>query len=254
MIFALFLMDLAIAAQPAFEAVSVKPSHPSADESTRAFDITPTSLRMRQQNLRTIVEWAYDIGDSRELSGPDWTGSDEFDIVAKSASPVTTSDMRLMMQAILRIRFQLAVHTENRSRSIYALTVAAGGPTLRKSDQPISERFKTWIGPGEIGFVHTPMTMAMLAKAIAARGAVDRPVVDETGVTGTYDIDLHFACEITAQPGEVFRGCGSDSAGNSAHPSVFRALEQQLGLKLVSKKAPVEVLVIDHVARVPSEN
>lgn len=250
----LLLLALRCLAQPEFDVASIKPSKPSPQgEAARRLDAGPTTLTIRQQNLRTIIQWAYQIRDSGELSGPAWMESEEFDITARAGAPATGDQLRLMLQGLLKKSFQLAVHRESKTRAVYALVMAKGGPKLQETKEESTAKVKLWIAPGQMKFVHTPMTMAQLADTLATRGAVDRPVLNKTGLTAVYDIDLAFACTILAQPGEVFHGCASDAPGDPAIPSIFHAVEDQLGLKLESQRGVVEVVVIDHIEKVPSD-
>lgn len=241
-------------AQVEFAVASIKPSKPSTQgEVARTIEAGPATLTIRRGSLRAIIQWAYGVHDSGELSGPGWLESEEFDISARAGAPATNQQLQLMLQGLLKKSFRLAIHRESKDRPVYALVVAKGGPNLQTTREGPTSKLRLAIAPGQMSFVHAPMSMPQFADALTSRGAVDRPVLDKTGLTGTYDISLHFACAILAQPGELFHGCSSDAPGDPAIPSIFHAVEDQLGLKLESQKGAVEVLVVDHVEKVPTD-
>jgi uncharacterized protein (TIGR03435 family) len=250
---ATFLLAGAAAwAQAEFEAASVKASKPTADEGPRTLTAGPASLTIRQQSLRAIIEWAYQLRDHDALSGPAWMDDAEFDIVARTTAPVPVDQIRAMLRALLHDRFGLEVHREQRNHSVFALTVAKSGLKLQPSTGDPDGRLNIYIAPGMMAFRHTPMTAPRIAEELHRRGAVDRPVVDRTGLTGVFDLDLHFACTILAQPGEIFHGCTGEI--ETAEPAIFKALEEQLGLHLEPDKLPIETVVIDWLDRTPKGN
>jgi uncharacterized protein (TIGR03435 family) len=159
-----------------------------------------------------------------------------------------------MLRNLLTDRFKLTFHREQKELSIYALSVAKGGPRLQESSAPPDALPETVsvVYPEEGGGVRIVMparntTMAQFA-SIMNRAILDRPVVDQTGLHGKYDFDLEWTPDETQFGGQVPRG-------NPEHPKpdLFAALQQQLGLKLDATKGPIEALVIDRVER-PSAN
>jgi uncharacterized protein (TIGR03435 family) len=143
-----------------------------------------------------------------------------------------------MVRKLMADRFQLKFHYEKRELPVYLLTVAKGGPKLKKGDP--NEPAGLGGGPGNLGA--TNATMADLAELLA-HGFLDRPVIDQTGLAGKFDLRL------TWTPDEM--QAATQSA--DAPPGLFTAIQEQLGLKLVSTKAPADVIVIDHVEK-PSAN
>jgi uncharacterized protein (TIGR03435 family) len=185
-------------------------------------------------SLDVLIGMAYGI-DSRRISGrPGWFDSQMYDVIAKPEGPggLSYEQMRPMLQQLLADRLKLAIHREKKPAPGYALVVAKGGPKLKKS---AGESDKRYILPR--GLLCNNATLELLAGMLA--GPAGRPVVDKTGIAGNYDIELRYAPE---------------SAGDTTLPSLFTALEEQAGLKLEAAKVEVEMVVIDHVERAPTEN
>lgn len=202
------------------------------------------------------------VGPSTSL--PKWFYEDRFDIQARPAEKPTTDEMRLMMQALLADRFGLVVHKEMRQVPVFAMVLSKPGkmgPKLRphpatdtcSSDSQV-EGYPPLCGiiahlpasmPGRLSFGGRSITMDALAASLPAQtgmATLPRPVIDETGLSGTYDFVMEWT-QITQD------GTQQDAAG----PTFEGALKEQLGLRLESKKGPVEVLVIDHLEH-PSAN
>lgn len=186
--------------------------------------------------LAGCIAAAWDLGPG-QLSGPAWLNSDRYDIAAKTsplaASQITQADLRIMLQALLVERFKLATHREMKELSSYALVVAKNGSKLRAStgDQHLPVIFAPparLIGQGS----------TMQGLALALSHAAGRPAVDKTSIDGTFDFSLTYT-----------RDDGADN-----EPSIFTALQEQLGLRLELQKSQVEILVVDHAERVPTEN
>ena len=198
--------------------------------------------------LKDLVILAYGLHESQILGAPSWFDSDRFDIFAKAAPETKFDDVRIMIQSLLRERFGLAVHIEERTLPAYSLTLAKGGSKLEASAAA-----QTGCAPGQSvkwGMLH--LTCRMVANSTLAgvllsigHGYLEHvPVVDDTGLNGTWDFTLDF----TPKP--------EFDAGSADHPvvSFFDALQEQLGLRLDLRKLPLHVLVIDRADRVPSEN
>jgi uncharacterized protein (TIGR03435 family) len=197
-------------------------------------------------SLTNLIMFAYDVQDYQISGGPSWVGSQLWTIVAKPApssagnppdGPIERS-VRERTQALLAERFQLVLRHEMREQTAYVLTVAKGGPKMKESAPGMIKR-----GNGEILSKGTQMGNFIRFLAVDLR----RPVTDETGLTGTYAFDLKWAPDrpANAEPGAV--------ASEPAGPSIFTAIEEQLGLRLESRKAPVETLIIERVEKA-SEN
>jgi uncharacterized protein (TIGR03435 family) len=226
-----------------FEAASVKPNR--SGSLSLEFRTPPGRLTVRNADLRTIVKNAFRIRQDVDLiGGPRWIETERFDITATAPEKTSSDQILLMLQSLLFERFKLAVHREPRQVQLYKLRIASGAPKLRE--------LKVGMTPRSAG----PDTriIGILGKTSGLTRALSkflgRDVIDETGLTGSYDLSIEVAKDdpiITA--GSADTGDRTGPAG----PSLFSALQEQLGLKLVSEKAEVSILVIDHVER-PSAN
>jgi uncharacterized protein (TIGR03435 family) len=219
-----------------FEVASIKPSNAEAGSS----GISSGNGRLTASNvtLKRCIMGAYAVGPNQVFGGPDWLDSDRFDILAKAEEPVGDHALMAMLQTLLAERFKLALHREARPISVYVLEIAKNGPKLEKGD---GLGAKTSNGRGNI--VATNASMDRFAEILSRQ--MDLPVVNQTGLDGVFNVKLQWTPEsATAKPPD---GAALDG------PSVFTAIQEQLGLRLHAQKAPVEVLVIDHVER-PSEN
>ncbi len=228
--------------------------------------------------LRQLLGSAFNerpFGRAMDIIGaPDWIDSARFDIVAKAAEnhvidpDGTPRRSWLMVRSLLMDRFKLKAHRESRDAPIYALVLARPdgrlGSKLRKSDvdcravlEEMSKGRKPTIEPGKgppcsIGtppdrLVTSAITLSPFADVLSSR--VGRAVVDRTGLTGGYNAELEFTEDRSLA--NVHSGAVSNPAGGA--PSIFTALQEQLGLKLESTRGPVDVLVVDHVER-PTED
>ena len=244
---------------PTFEVASIK-VNASGD---RNFGFTPQPggiMVATNVTARQIVTYAYSMQNSRVEGGPDWLDSVRFDITAKAAGPATQEQMLPMMRALLADRFALVMHMEARDTPVFALVRARGdgrlGPLLRASatldcDAARAEQARgaalaasdgrpICAGRARAGVITAgAVSMEELARNLSR--LVGRAILDRTGLPGRYDFDLKFSPEadLTAAPG----------AGPGAVPSLFVALEEQLGLKLESQRAPVDIVVIESIQR-----
>lgn len=215
-----------------FEVASVKPNVSGSGHSDT--DVDGNLLRMKNVTLKACITWAYRMTDS-QVSGPDWLTSERFDIVAKAESGKPQPEM---LASVLAERFKLAVHREMKELTVYALVVAKNGPKLKKVDPGEGD---TTSRRGHL--TATRVSMAGLARFLAGPNVrLGRPVVDKTGLDGVFNFNLDWSPE------------GSAEKAADALPSIFIALQEQLGLKLEAQKGPVEVLVVDHVEKTPTEN
>jgi uncharacterized protein (TIGR03435 family) len=215
--------------KPVFEAASIKGPNPAYSGS--GWDSSTGRITVQNMTLRQLVMFAYEIQWYQVAGGPKWLDDDGFTVVARLEGPGGDPELRLAMQPLLADRFQLAVHKEKREMPAYALAVARGGFKLRPVEGGHGSSHNGWRGKGE--FQGT--SMVKFADFLGAR--VDRPVVDATGIQGAYDFTLEWT-----------KDDGADGA-----PSIFTALQEQLGLKLEARKEPVEITVIDHAEK-PDEN
>jgi uncharacterized protein (TIGR03435 family) len=222
----------------AFEVASVKlTSHGRTADGWSYSDVdipSPGRLVATNGSLQELIVFAYQVKDY-QLSGPDWLNSDAacYDIEAKAPPGTPKNQMRLMLQTLLAERFKLALHRETRMLPVYALVIAKNGQKMHEAgpDQPAG--FNSQGGREKVRINSSKASMEDLAFRLSRD--LDRPVLDRTGIKGSFRITLEWARE----------GDG---------PSVFSAIQQELGLKLESTKAPIEVLVIEHAERIPTEN
>jgi uncharacterized protein (TIGR03435 family) len=231
---------------PAFEVASIKPN-PSASGSS-SMHWGGGQIRMVNVSLKQCIETAFDVKDY-SLSGPSWLDTVNFDIVAKppsgSASRSTFGlppDFKLMLQSLLVDRFKLAVHREPRTLSAYALLVDKKGAKI----QPV-EAGPSGTSSGRGLLKGTSVSMAQFADMLSSN--LDRPVRDLTELAGVFNIKLTWTPDDESADGQ--RRATLDSP---AATSLFAAVQEQLGLRLEGRKLPIEVLVVDHMERVPTEN
>jgi uncharacterized protein (TIGR03435 family) len=187
--------------------------------------------------------------DAREIAGgPAWMETDEYDIEAVAGEGVQVNDqLQAMLQKLLADRFQLTLHREQRTLSVYALTVAKGGSKLKAAEA--GGRGASCEHMGVCSF--RSVTLAHFVRWLAYV-VLDRPVVDKTWMVGTFDFNLRWTPD-ESQFSAVGLRAPAAADNPNAPPPLFEAIEEQLGLKLEPEKMPAEVLVIDKVER-PSEN
>jgi uncharacterized protein (TIGR03435 family) len=217
-----------------FEVASVRPSKPGQGPHGVPLVVNHGRVTLDDASLRQIIGHAYNVQRVRVLNCPSWSDSEGFDVIAKAENPDATQDqIRQMLRALLLERFKLAAHREKREMQMYALVVAKNGRKLRESAP--GERGGLDDRPGRLVFQKTPMSslVALLANIL------DTPVEDMTGLKGLYDFTL--------------------PVGDAVAPGVKDPREllpdavENIGLKLESRKMPVEVVVVDH-AEEPSPN
>jgi len=246
------------AAPPAFDVASVKASDmaPGREGGGRGFggrgfgglggrgniQVAPDTLTMRNVTLKNAIRWAYQVTEY-QVSGPDWLDSARFNIVAKSASPANEDQLQLMMQALLADRFKLALHRQTKEFQVYVLAPGKNGTKLQESRGEGESNIQPQLDRMSVSVQRTPISQ-MIDLLTPVLGA---PVIDMTGLKGRYDITVNLAKYMAdMQPG----------GGAPADPLslVIAALEGELGLKLESRKIPLDQLVIDHAEKIPTEN
>jgi uncharacterized protein (TIGR03435 family) len=268
-------------ARPSFEVASVKPNK-SGTNLVMIGNQPGGGLTITNLPLRGIINFAYDLQDFQLVDAPDWIANERFDITAKASVDAAAApgpgrpdaQTRLMMQSLLEERFKLAAHRDKRPLPIYNLVLARAdgkpGPQLKSSSVDCtgdrSARGATpggrrggpppgppapgerpacglFMSPGRVTAGGTPMSQLISPLSMFTR----RIVVDNTGLTGGFDIEL------TWTPDQMPNGPPPPGVTmppiDPNGPSIFTALQEQLGLKLESQTGPVDVLVIDHVER-----
>jgi uncharacterized protein (TIGR03435 family) len=258
---------------PSFEVATIKPTH--STENRRGMMMTPGKLSINNMPLKSLIAFAFDArSEAQVIGGPDWINTENYTIEAKEDDALAAAldkappeerarQVRLMMQSLLIDRFKLKVSRSSKETTVYALVVGKGGPKLTpssrtepasKAPNPSGPRMMM-TGRGELK--GTESNMGLLADILSRqREAEGRVVVDKTGLTGTYDWSLHWSPEA---PAPAFKEADADvpadrSPGpDGSGPTLFTALQEQLGLKLEPQKGTVDTIVVDSVER-PSEN
>jgi uncharacterized protein (TIGR03435 family) len=252
-------------ATPTFEVISVKTNSLRSGIRGHSFPgdrFVATNVPLRDLIVVAYGEAGQPLPDSQLSGGPSWIDSDRFDISAKvwADSVNSVAQKQLMLRTLLAERFRLVIHVETRNSPVYALVVAkrdgALGPQLRRAEIECEALLAAQPGRRERCILYAlpsgqlmlrGQTMSALANAFTS--LLGRVVLDRTGLMGGFDADAEFDPE--GLPG-MARPPRADRPANTA-PSLFVAVEEQLGLKLESTGGPVEVLVIDQVER-PTEN
>jgi uncharacterized protein (TIGR03435 family) len=238
---------MAANADPSFEVATIKPSKPG--EPGKAILMRETRFTTVNTTLADLIKFVYGVQDNQLDGGPKWMSSDKFDIAAEPDTPglPDPEQLKTMVRKLLADRFALKFHQESKSMSAYVLTVAKNGPKMTKSDAPFPGLFFRQLG------VLTVRGATMEDFANLMQSAVlDRPVVDETGLQGRWDFLLKWTPD-ESQFGGLGAKVPPPSDAADAPPPLFTAIQEQIGLKLEARKAPVPVLVIDHVEP-PSPN
>ena len=238
-------------ANPTFEVATIKPTQ----EGTR-FSIHPTrsgELVATDTSLAYLIKFAYEVHPRQITRGPAWIDTDKYDLVAKPdiEGQPSLKQMREMVQKLLADRFQLSFHREKAEVPAYAVTVAKGGLKLTKNDT--DPNGNPGYGGGPAGMRVQNSTIAEFISFVL-NDSLALPVVDQTGLgPARYNFLLKWTPDGSqSRPGGS--AAGAPSVENpDAPPDIFTAMQQQLGLKLESTKAPVDVMVIDHVEK-PSAN
>ncbi len=232
---ALFCLGLTAAAQdasPAFDVAAIKPNRSGVAGGDSYSSPSPGRLQISNSTLRYMIQMAYHMRPGTLFGATGWMESDRFDIEAKAPAAATFDQELTMLQALLADRFQLRFHHETRDLKSLALVLAKSGPRLHLSaDQSTKEQVSiraTSISGTAIPFGHF----------VSILGAqMHESLANETGLTSKYDLDFHYV---------------PDTAEAASGQSLYAALDQ-LGLKLETRRGPVDVMVIDS-ARKPEEN
>ncbi len=278
-----FFVSIGFAQQLQFEVATIKPADPNEPRIMTRY-LPGGGLEMQGITLKMLIRQAYNVQEFQITGLSAWASADRYSITAKSADssepaidPLKATDeqrrtfgqqMAQRIQALLADRFRLKLHKETKEGPVYALAVAKNGPKMKEGDpNSNSPRGAMRFTPGSLSGrqVGIPQLADLLAIWLG------RPVLDETGLQGAYDFDLTFtpdqsqpvgfggpgpgpaAAPPPPPPGGAFPGFKDPPPIDPNGPTLFTAIQDQLGLKLESKKGPVENLVIDHAEK-PSEN
>ena len=225
---------------PAFDAVSLKANKTESTGSssnTHHGVLTGTNI-----NLRNLIMRAYGLLDY-QIIGPEWIVSERFDIAAKPPAGAKDEDFPAMMRTMLQDRFKLQAHKDNRVFPVYGLIAGKNGPKI----QPVEDKGGNSTNSNRGFFKCDNCRMTGVAGWLSRQ--MDRPVLDMTELPGVYNLVLNF----TPENAEPSRNDGT-AEKKETYPPLLTAIQEQWGLKLDPRKAPLEVLVIDHIERVPTEN
>ena len=258
-------------ARPQFEVASIKPAAP--DARGMFVRMNPGGrVDITNMTLKDLIIMAWRIQPNQLSGGPPWLGSARFDISAKSENTPKQGDLQLMLQSLMEDRFQFKIHRETKELSLYALVLARKdgklGPALKETTessctQPDPTKPLPPLDPGKPPPRYCGNMMMQQRRLTAIGVPVDRlvpslarmlgrTVIDKTGLTGRYDITLEWSQD-EAPAVQTASDSPLPAATEAPGPSIFTALQEQLGLKLDSQKGPVEVIVIDRAEK-PSEN
>jgi uncharacterized protein (TIGR03435 family) len=243
----LFVIKSALGEAPAFEVASVKPNNSKDGHSETHFnsDKDAVKLTMVNVNMLRCIQTAYGV-KPYQIVGPDWLKSESYDIVGTVPEHVSREKVAPMLQTLLADRFKLTLHRETKVLPIYELVAGKNGAKI-KAAEPDGGSSGVWETAGQL----TAKNEKMEDFATVLSRVLDRPVVDKSGLAGVFN----FAFEYTRED-QLMRqdSVGTHAANTPTAPSIFTALEEKLGLKLQAAKAPVEILIIDHLEKVPTEN
>jgi len=240
-------------ADPAFEVATIKPND-SGGTSMQALTFRGRTFITENSSLADLIMFAYTVQMKQIIGAPDWIEKDRYDISAtpdQEGSP-TADQVRVMIRKLLADRFQLKFHHDKRELSAFVLTVGKDGPKL-KPGQPNGNLHGIGVQPAPTGAMLFANNAPIPAFTSFLQSLVfDRPVVDQTGLTGRYDMTITFTPDDS-----LFKGYPPEftkpADGVEPAPGFFEAIQQQLGLKLTAEKTQVDVLAIDHVQK-PSAN
>ncbi|HLF98591.1 MAG TPA: TIGR03435 family protein [Methylococcaceae bacterium] len=233
---------------PSFEVATIKPANPERPGLSILVNGTGM-LNTTNTSLKDLMIFAYGVHPGQIQNLPSWAEDEKYDITGKPDHEGVGNDVQIrsMMRKLLAERFSLTFHRENKELSAFTLNVGKDGPKLTVNESGGNLPGFGGRGPGSIGVRNS--TMAQFAGFLQAR-IVDRPVVDKTGLAGKYDFTLTWRPD---QLGPTPPNAPPPPADIESRPDIFGAMQEQLGLRFQAERTPVEVLVIDKVAK-PSDN
>jgi uncharacterized protein (TIGR03435 family) len=238
----LLIATAALGQQPAFDVASIRIAQRQQGMHLDPVQFSPDSLTIRGATLKTAISWAYHVMEY-QVQGPEWLNADRYDIVAKAAAPVPEDQLRVMLQTLLADRFKVTLHRQTKVFQAYLLTIGKNGPKFQESKSEGASSIVPRQDTMSVTISRTPLSQLtdMLSKVLQT------PVVDMTGLTGRYDITLNLA-----------KYLGDLQPSGGGPPDVVGVLlsgvQEELGLKLESKKTPLDLLIIDSAEKIPAEN
>jgi uncharacterized protein (TIGR03435 family) len=261
----LFCLAALLAHAQTFDVASVKPAAPykggpiHIGTSGGPGTDDPGRLTFSNATMKLILTDAFDV-ESYQISGPNWINMDMFDISAKVPPGTTKEQMRVMLQRLVADRFAMTVHREKQDMPAYILTVGKGGPKMKASDAAPDAGKPVQGAKSSPGVSRITCNSCTIARFIEVLNGPGKPITDATGLTGKYDFALTFEpeygkckdCVVGGGDGGPLPPPAAPPMGTT--PILTVAIQQQLGLKLEQKKMPVDVVVIDHIEKTPTEN
>jgi uncharacterized protein (TIGR03435 family) len=236
------LKPIGAGSQPSLGVATIKPHDPNDPcRGCSGFTTDGSRMTIHNKGISNLIQVAYSINPRQLVGAPEWIFREAFDIVLTTGTPGEPSSAQWQdaLQHLLAERFNLKIHHDTRALPVFAIEIAKGGPKIKTSgpdEKPDGDDMRN----GQDQTVKLT-SASMCDFAIRMQHFADRPVVDHTGLTGRYNFALHYTVD------------ESRTADPNAPPELFTAVQEQLGLKFRPTKAPVDVLVIDHIDR-PSEN
>jgi uncharacterized protein (TIGR03435 family) len=239
-IFVGFFATVAFAqtATPAFEVASIRATDQTKGKET--IEHVPGSLIAHYARMKALIKWAYNVQEY-QVAGPGWLEEARFDVSAKTSTPAPEVDLRLMLQTLLADRFKLSSHRETKELPALVMTVPKTGHKLQAPGSG-DQAFDT----GKLRLTATDAPLSQLTDFLSRE--LRMPIVDQTGLTGRFNYTLDINKYVTE---EMQRGPGPPP---EAPNIIARAFQEQLGLKLESKKTPIEMIIVDHIEKAPTEN
>ncbi len=235
------VVPMAPDAHPSFSVATIKPHDPNFPR-RQGWNFMGDRVLIENQTVASMMMYAYSIDPHQLADAPDWVSKAAFDVEGITDIPGKPNlhQQQEMIQKLLADRFQLKFHSEKRELPVYAIHIAKGGPKLTPAAHPDHGSGQRANGHGtEITVLMTSATMADFV--LDMQFFLDRPLIDQTGLTGKYDITLRYTHD------------EANTTDPDAPPGLFTAIQEQLGLKLDAVKAPTDVFVIDQVEQ-PSPN
>ena len=244
---------MAADADPAFEVATIKPTNP--DVQGRGARVQDSNISLRNLTLTEIMRNVYDVHPNLLIGLPAWASSERYDITGKPDVPgqPNQDQLKIMLRKLLADRFQLKFHKDQRELPVFSLGVVKGGPKITRNDAKAETQNETksetsgviFRGPGSV--LLNNLSMDDFCRMLQS-SALDRPVVNQTGLEGKFTFSLVWTPEQLVGANQAPAALRAD-----APPDIYAALQQQLGLKVDATKLKVEVLVVDKVDK-PSEN
>jgi uncharacterized protein (TIGR03435 family) len=242
---------MAADAVPKFDVVTIKPSDPTRQG--KGFGFNGSHARTFNTNLNDLIAFAYNLHPKQIVNAPAWFGTDNFDIDGVPDTPgrPNSKQLKQLIQSVLADRFQLTFHHDQKELAVYAITIAKGGPRLTESiHKPTDPSGFLYRKFGQLAV--TNETIKDFCDGMQG-SALDKPVVDHTGLTGRYDFTLDWTPDETQFLQFGPRPPAPATEDPNAPPALNTAIQEQLGLKIDAIKAPADAFVIDHVEK-PSAN